>query len=72
MLTREDVFDIIETILYENLPDVPEEEVNFVSQKIMDKLEDKGAFDAMDVYDEDENGDDDDYDGTDSDDDSED
>lgn len=54
MLTREDVFDIIESVLYENLPDVPEEEVSFVAQKVMDKLEDKGAFDAMDVSDSDD------------------
>lgn len=54
MLTREDVFDIIEAVLYENLPDVPDEEVSFVAQKVMDKLEDKGAFDAMDVYDADD------------------
>jgi hypothetical protein len=62
MLTREDVFDIIEAVLYENLPDVPEEEVAFVTQKVMDKLEDKGAFDAMDVYDSDDlDSDDDEY-----------
>lgn len=54
MLTRDDVFDIIEAVLYENLPDVPDEEVTFLTQKVMDKLEDKGALDAMDVYDSDD------------------
>jgi hypothetical protein len=53
MVTRDDVFDIIENALYENLLDLPDEEVKFVTQKIMDKLEDKGVLEAMDVYDTD-------------------
>ena len=60
MLTRDDVFDIIESVLYETLLDLPDEEVKFATEKIMDKLDDKGVLEAMDVYDTDADLDEDD------------